>query len=84
MAGAGGAPVSGWLAGPAIRPLVLAGIAELAATVGVPVVACGGVASAEDARQMLAAGAVAVQVGSALLAAPELLGQIAAALAGEE
>jgi dihydroorotate dehydrogenase (NAD+) catalytic subunit len=82
-ADASGALVVGWLAGPAIRPLVLAGIAEMAASVGVPAVACGGVASAEDARQMLAAGAVAVQVGSALLAAPELLGQISAALAAE-
>lgn len=83
LADMSGSLVAGWLAGPAVRPLALAGIAELAAKVGVPLVACGGVASAEDARQMLAAGAVAVQVGSALLAAPELLGQIVAALAGE-
>jgi dihydroorotate dehydrogenase (NAD+) catalytic subunit len=45
-------------------------VAEVAAAVDVPVIGCGGGATAEDARQFLAVGAVAVQVGAALLADP--------------
>jgi dihydroorotate dehydrogenase (NAD+) catalytic subunit len=65
-----GQRVEGWLSGPALRPLALALVAEVAAAVSVPVVGCGGVATSEDARQFLAAGALAVQVGAALLADP--------------
>jgi dihydroorotate dehydrogenase (NAD+) catalytic subunit len=78
----GGALVSGWLSGPALRPLALAAVAEAAAAVGVPVVGCGGIASADDARQFLAAGAAAVQVGAALLADPLAIARIAAELEG--
>jgi dihydroorotate dehydrogenase (NAD+) catalytic subunit len=65
-----GERLEGMLCGPALRPLALRRVAELAAAVDVPVIGCGGVATAEDARQFLAAGAVAVQVGAALLADP--------------
>jgi dihydroorotate dehydrogenase (NAD+) catalytic subunit len=73
----------GWLSGPAIRPLALAIVAEVAAAVAVPIAGCGGVASAADARQFLAAGALAVQVGAALLANPNAAAQIGAALANQ-
>jgi dihydroorotate dehydrogenase (NAD+) catalytic subunit len=75
-----GERVDGWLSGPALRPLALALVAEVAAAVEVPVVGCGGIASAEDARQFLAAGATAVQVGAALLADPWAAVRIAEAL----
>jgi dihydroorotate dehydrogenase (NAD+) catalytic subunit len=75
-----GERTEGWLCGPAWRPLALRLVALAAAGAGAPVVACGGVASADDARQMIAAGAAAVQVGSALLADPELAVRIATEL----
>lgn len=72
--------VEGWLSGPALRPLALALVADLAAAVTIPVIGCGGIASVEDARQFLAAGAVAVQIGTALLADPGAAARIGAAL----
>lgn len=77
-----GERVEGWLSGPALRPLALALVADLAAAVSVPLIGCGGIASVEDARQFLAAGALAVQVGAALLADPGAAARIGAALAG--
>ncbi len=75
-----GERVEGWLSGPALRPLALALVADIAA-VSVPVIGCGGIASAEDARQFLAAGAVAVQIGAVLLADPGAAARIGAELA---
>lgn len=65
-----GSRSEGRLSGPALRPLALWLVSEAAAAVDAPILGCGGVASAEDARQFLAAGATAVQVGAALLADP--------------
>lgn len=73
--------VTGGLSGPALRPLALAAVAELAAAVALPIVGCGGIASVEDARLFLAAGATAVQVGAALLADPLAAVRIGEALA---
>ncbi len=75
-----GKHIEGWLSGPALRPLALALVADLAAAVSVPVIGCGGIASLEDARQFLAAGAAAVQIGAALLADPGAAARIGAAL----
>ena len=61
----------GGLSGPAIRPLALRCVAEVHAAVPeAQVVACGGIETADDARAFLAAGATAVQVGSALFHDP--------------
>lgn len=60
------------LSGPAIRPVALAAVATVARA-GVPVIGCGGVRSAADARAHLDAGALAVQVGSGLLHDPTLV-----------
>lgn len=76
-----GERVEGWLSGPALRPLALALVADLAAVVSIPVIGCGGIASVEDARQFLAAGAVAVQIGAALLADPGAAARIGVELA---
>ncbi|MEI7772273.1 MAG: HisA/HisF-related TIM barrel protein, partial [Chloroflexales bacterium] len=56
------------LCGPAIAPLALAMVAAVCAEATVPVIGIGGVRTAADARAMLAAGASAVGLGSALLA----------------
>ena len=61
----------GGLSGPAVRPLALRCVADVhAALPDLPVVAAGGIATAADARAFLAAGAGAVQVGTALLHDP--------------
>ena len=75
-----GERLEGWLSGPALRPLALALVAEVAAAVDIPVVGCGGIASTDDARQFLAVGAAAVQIGAALLADPRAAARIASEL----
>ena len=74
--------VRGGMHGPALTPQIAARLAELAGWVGVPLVACGGVHSLEDALTYLAVGAKAVQIDTAVWVDPGLPGRIAAALAG--
>jgi dihydroorotate dehydrogenase (NAD+) catalytic subunit len=62
--------VTGGLSGPAIKPLALALVYEVAGAVKVPVIGCGGIATAADALEFIMAGATAVQVGSATFANP--------------
>lgn len=65
-----GERLEGWLYGPSIRPLVLQRFSEVQPAIAVPLLACGGIASADDAQQFLAAGATAVQLDAVLLAHP--------------
>ena len=58
------------LSGPAIKPLALALVWDVAGAVKIPVVGCGGIYTAQDAIEFLMAGACAVQVGSATFANP--------------
>ena len=70
---AGGIPLRrGLLVGPAIQPQILDLISRVAPGAALPVIACGGVAGVAHARAYLRAGAAAVQVGSALLANPQI------------
>lgn len=65
--GAGG----GGLSGPAIRPVAVRAVHEVArAFPGAPIVGTGGVATAADAVEMLLAGATAVGVGTAIFRNP--------------
>ncbi len=64
------ANITGGLSGPAIKPLALALVYEVAGAVRIPVVGCGGIATAEDALEFIMAGASAVQVGSATYSNP--------------
>ncbi len=64
--------VYGGLSGPAIKPVALRIVYEVAQVVDIPVVAIGGVAELADVLDYLAVGAVAVQVGTALFADPAL------------
>lgn len=61
---------TGGLSGPALKPLALRMVWELARAVKIPVIGIGGVATAEDAVEFLLAGATAVQVGTASFADP--------------
>jgi dihydroorotate dehydrogenase (NAD+) catalytic subunit len=62
--------VTGGLSGPAIKPLALALVYEVAGVVKVPVIGCGGITGAADALEFIMAGASAVQVGSATYSNP--------------
>jgi dihydroorotate dehydrogenase (NAD+) catalytic subunit len=63
--------VSGGVSGPAILPVALRAVYECrAAFPDAPIVGVGGVSSGEDAVAMIMAGADAVEVGTASLAAP--------------
>jgi dihydroorotate dehydrogenase (NAD+) catalytic subunit len=56
---------SGGLSGPAIKPVALYMVYQVARKVKVPVIGCGGIATASDALEFIMAGASAVQVGTA-------------------
>ncbi len=62
--------VSGGLSGPAIKPVALAMVYEVAEAIDLPVVGCGGIVTADDALEFIMAGASAVQVGTAALVNP--------------
>ena len=59
------ANITGGLSGPAIRPVALRMVWQVAQVVKVPVIGVGGIMTAKDALEFLIAGAVAVQVGTA-------------------
>jgi dihydroorotate dehydrogenase (NAD+) catalytic subunit len=54
----------GGLSGPAVRPIAVAQVRAVAATVKVPIVGMGGIASGADALELLDAGATVVAVGT--------------------
>jgi dihydroorotate dehydrogenase (NAD+) catalytic subunit len=56
--------VTGGLSGPAIKPMALAKVYEVAKTVKIPIFGIGGIAGAEDAIEFLLVGATAVQIGT--------------------
>lgn len=74
------ATVMGGYSGPAIKPIALRCAWECARAVSIPVVGCGGIASAEDALEFIVAGCAAIQVGTASFADPALPGRIVADL----
>ena len=64
------ANTTGGLSGPAVFPVALRMVWQVAHAVKIPVVGMGGVSSAEDVLEMLMAGASAVEVGAANLIDP--------------
>jgi dihydroorotate dehydrogenase (NAD+) catalytic subunit len=73
----------GGLSGPAIKPVALRIVYEVAQVVGIPIIAIGGVTGLDDVLDFLAAGAVAVQVGTAIFADPTLPVRLVDELAAE-
>ncbi|WP_456387031.1 dihydroorotate dehydrogenase [Desulfolithobacter sp.] len=59
------ANVIGGLSGPAIKPVALRMVYQVASSVRIPVIGIGGITTADDAIEFLLAGATAVQVGTA-------------------
>jgi dihydroorotate dehydrogenase (NAD+) catalytic subunit len=75
--------VTGWLSGPALKPVTLRAVFDVArALPDTPILAVGGVRSGADAVEMLLAGAWAVQVGTATLIDPAAPVEVARGLAG--
>jgi dihydroorotate dehydrogenase (NAD+) catalytic subunit len=64
--------IYGGLSGPAVKPVALRIVYEVAQVVDIPIVAIGGVTELADVLDFLAVGAVAVQVGTAIFADPTL------------
>ena len=62
--------VIGGLSGPAIKPVALYMVYEVAGAVEVPIIGCGGITTASDAIEFFMAGASAIQVGSATFTNP--------------
>lgn len=57
--------VVGGLSGPAIKPIALRCVHQVAQTVKIPIVGVGGIASLDDVMEFMVAGASAVQIGTA-------------------
>jgi dihydroorotate dehydrogenase (NAD+) catalytic subunit len=66
----------GGLSGPAIKPLALALVYRAYGAVKVPIIGCGGIASANDAFEFLMAGASALQVGTSTFTDPRTMADI--------
>ena len=56
---------TGGVSGPAVHPIAVRMVYQVAQAVQIPIIGMGGIASAEDAIEMILAGATAVSVGTA-------------------
>lgn len=65
------ANVIGGLSGPAIKPVALRMVYQVAKAVSIPVIGIGGIETAEDALEFMLAGATAVQIGTANFVNPK-------------
>lgn len=66
------ANITGGLSGPAVRPVAVRMVYQVAQAVEIPVIGIGGIASLNDALEFLMAGASAIQIGTATFAQPGL------------
>ena len=62
---------TGGMSGPAVKPVALRMVYQVAQAVKVPVIGMGGISTAEDALEFILAGATAVSVGTANFADPQ-------------
>jgi dihydroorotate dehydrogenase (NAD+) catalytic subunit len=76
------ANVFGGLSGPAIKPLALRCVYQVAARVSIPVIGMGGIMTGTDAAEFLISGASAVQVGTANFVDPQATLNIISELEG--
>ncbi|MCH7769256.1 MAG: dihydroorotate dehydrogenase [Nitrospinae bacterium] len=72
--------VTGGLSGPAIKPVALRMVWEVARAVEAPVIGIGGIMTGEDAVEFLLVGASAVQVGTANFANPRACEEVVAGI----
>jgi len=64
--------VTGGLSGPAVKPVALRMVWQVAKAVKIPVIGLGGIMSAADAVEFMLAGATAIQVGTANFIDPQI------------
>lgn len=76
--------ISGRLYSPIVKPQVLWLVGQIARHSKIPIIAAGGIHSTDDARDYIAAGAVAVQIDAALWSEPSLIHRVAGDLGGVE
>jgi dihydroorotate dehydrogenase (NAD+) catalytic subunit len=69
--------VVGGLSGPAIKPVALRMVWQVAGAVRIPVVGMGGIMTPTDALEFMLAGATAVAVGTATFVDPDAVGRVA-------
>lgn len=62
---------TGGMSGPAVHPVAVRMVYQTAQAVGIPIIGMGGILTAEDAIEMILAGATAVSVGTANFANPK-------------
>jgi dihydroorotate dehydrogenase (NAD+) catalytic subunit len=72
--------VTGGLSGPAIKPVALRIVWQVAKAKVLPILAVGGIATIDDVMEFLVAGAIAVQIGTATFYDPQASIRIADAL----
>lgn len=72
---------TGGLSGPAIKPVAVRCVHQVAHAVHIPVIGLGGIATAEDAIEFLMAGARAVQIGTANFVDPTVSVRVAQGIA---
>lgn len=66
------ATITGGLSGPAIKPVALRMVWQVARSVKIPVVGLGGIMNTDDAVEFMVAGASAVQIGTASFIDPDI------------
>lgn len=70
------ANIFGGLSGPAIKPIALRMVWQVADSVSIPIIGIGGISTPEDAIEFILAGATAVQVGTANFINPQVTEEI--------
>jgi dihydroorotate dehydrogenase (NAD+) catalytic subunit len=71
---------TGGMSGPSIHPIAVRMVYEVAQAVNIPIIGMGGVMTAEDAIELMLAGATAVSVGTANFANPHATEEIVAGI----
>jgi dihydroorotate dehydrogenase (NAD+) catalytic subunit len=68
--------ITGGMSGPAVKPIALRMVWQVAKAVKIPVVGIGGITTGADAIEFLLAGATAIEVGTANFMNPAVTGEI--------
>lgn len=71
---------TGGMSGPAVHPIAVRMVYQVAQAVNIPIIGMGGIASAEDAIEMILAGATMVSVGTANFFDPTITQKIVAGI----
>ncbi len=72
--------VLGGLSGPAIKPIALRCVYQVAKAVQTPLIGIGGIATIDDVMEFLVTGATAVQLGTVIFYQPNVANEILSAL----